>query len=327
MAHQDEQSDPDRSGLNGTGQTDSFERAVLQTVAYADIFDYPLTARELHRYLHGWRATPAELDALLRRSERLATALSQVGPYLTLVGRETITERRAERSRVAARLWPEARHYGALIARLPFVRMVAVTGALAVDNVDSDADIDFLVVTKPGHLWSCRALIIALVRAAARRGIALCPNYFVAADALEFPERSLYTARELSQMVPLAGFETYRRLRALNPWTQEYFPNAIGAPSGTQRDEPRRPRAVTLLEWAAHNPVGARIERWEMGRKIQKFSRLRPDHAEAAFSAARCKGHFDAHARRVMGEYQERTTTLERQTAPVAGRPGRVVEP
>ncbi|MBI2331068.1 MAG: hypothetical protein HYU84_02650, partial [Chloroflexi bacterium] len=39
----------------------SLERAILETLAYSDVFDYPLTLDELHRYL----TYPAAKDELL----------------------------------------------------------------------------------------------------------------------------------------------------------------------------------------------------------------------------------------------------------------------
>jgi hypothetical protein len=289
----------------------AIERAILLTVAYADIFDYPLTAAEIHRYLVGTAASPAAVQAALDGGRLAPDALSYRDGHITLPGREAIVTTRRRRASVAARLWPLALRYGQVIASLPFVRMVAVTGALAMDNVETEADIDFLIVTEPGRLWLCRALVIGLVRLAARRGDRLCPNYFLSEHALVLREHTLYTAHELVQMVPLAGLATYRRLRTLNTWADGFLPNADGPPrQPATSGAPDRP-ARRLLEAALRTPAGGWIERWEMDRKVHKFSRQRDGAAETAFCADWCKGHFDGHGERTLTAFTDRLRAIE----------------
>ncbi|MGH2543523.1 MAG: hypothetical protein ACRDIB_12025, partial [Ardenticatenaceae bacterium] len=225
---------------------------------------------------------------------------------------ELAVERRHERAHVAASLWPHAVRYGKTIANLPFVRMVTVTGALAVDNVDPGADIDYLIVTEPGRLWFCRLLVVSLVRLAARQGSIVCPNYFLSERALVLQERNLFTARELVQMVPVAGLATYELMRRLNPWATSYLPNADGPPPkqyscGLTRIKPIR----RLAEMTLRFPLLNRLERWEMDRKVRKFNRRLNGHAEANFSPDWCKGHFDGHGRRILHAYGERLQTLD----------------
>lgn len=304
-------SDP-RTMVQPTKQCSALEWAILQTVAYADIFDFPLTAAEIHRYLVGFSAGRAEIDAALQ-SRFLASRLADRDGYFILAGRESLLARRPSRMRAAARLWPRARLYGRIMASLPYVRLVAVTGALALDNVEADDDIDYLVVTAPGRLWLCRFLVVVLVKLAALDGRTICPNYFLTENALALAERNLFTAHELVQMVPLSGLPVYQRMRSLNDWTAEYLPNAEGPPPLAASREPGWETARRWTEAALSSPVGARLEAWEMRRKVAKFGRQPNVYQEASFSADWCKGHFDGHGLRILDAYCGRLQALGRE--------------
>src|SRR5438046_1496957 len=114
-----------RSGL--INHQAALERAIVQTVAYADVFDYPLTVDEVQRYLIGVPASRGTVRGVLNNG-RMPTALVRTGRYVILVGRDEAVDTRRTRAAVSTGLWRKAVHYGRLIGTLPFVRMVAVTG-------------------------------------------------------------------------------------------------------------------------------------------------------------------------------------------------------
>ena len=193
------------------------------------------------------------------------------------------------------------------IAGLPFVRMVAVTGALAMDNVEAGDDFDFLIVTEPGRLWLCRAIIIALVvKPAASRGDVVCPNYLLSERALLFVERNLFTAHELTQMVPIAGLETYRHMRQVNGWVTRFLPNAGILPLRASIDPSFQRPIRTLAETVLRTPLGAGLEQWEMRRKVRKLSHRAEDQAGLAFSADQCKGHLNNNAQKILESFEAR---------------------
>lgn len=295
---------------DGTPPIPELEQAIWRTLAYVDLFDYPLTAVEIHRYLDG---LPASLDAVinaLRHSPLLAGQLLCHDGFYCLPGRETIFAVRQQRQEKAQQLWVAARRYGALIARLPFVRLVAVTGSLAMSNVAEEADIDYFIVTENGRLWLARALVIGVVRLAARRGVVLCPNYFVAESALALPEHTLYTAREVAQMVPLSGYPVYQQLRAQNSWVSCFLPNADGPPQGTATAARPAAWGQKLAELPLRTSVGAWLEQWEQARKIARLTQTQMRSGESCFTAVICKGHSQAHQQRTLSAYQTRLTML-----------------
>jgi hypothetical protein len=268
--------------------------AILQTAAYADVFDYPLSSAEIHHYLTGVRASRDAVEQVLRGH----ALLSRTDNWYTLPGRQGLAAIRRRREQIAARMWPQALGYGRLIAGLPFVRMVAVTGSLAMNNVENNPDIDYLVVTVGGRLWMARAMVLAAARLAALQGVRLCPNYLVSEQALVFEEHTLYAAHELAQMIPLSGMQVYQRIVSLNRWKERLLPNAEGLPPIMGRIPLRNEKAgmKPAMEAALLLPPGAWFERWEMGRKIRMLSHEQSGSPESRFGADYCKGHKNRHA-------------------------------
>ncbi|MCZ7569697.1 MAG: hypothetical protein M5U01_14105 [Ardenticatenaceae bacterium] len=287
-------------------------RAVLKTLLYADIFDFPLTPREIHHYLIQCHATMAVVEAQLQALAASAY-VEECNGQVAIAGRSQLFEVRHERTRRSAQLWPLARHWGTRLAALPFVRMVGVTGALAVSNVGARPDIDFLLVTAPDRLWLCRALAIALVKTAAMQGVQLCPNYLVTMRRLRFQEHNLFTAHDLTQMVPLYGESAYRSMWEQNAWRKSFLPQA-NSPLTPPRFVQLSPKLQCFKIWterALAGRVGARLEVWEQQRKARKLYRQAPAGEVGrsdglVFDSDVCKGHFGGHGQRTLQAYQTR---------------------
>jgi len=196
--------------------------------------------------------------------------------------------------------------YGRLLAELPFVRMVAVTGSLTRDNVTSGGDIDYLLVTAAGRVWVGRGLAGVVRRAVRRRGTHLCPNYVLSEQALMVGDRNLFTANELVQMVPLSGHAVYRRMRRVNDWTAEFLPNAGGCPRQLAPLSLRGRRVARLGEAALGTPVGGWMEQFEWARFERKLPARSSDPKEVVYTAECFKDHVDGWGEKVLAAYADR---------------------
>ena len=292
---------------------DPIAAAILRTLNYADLFDYAMTPEQVFRFLIETAASRAEIESALDDPNRLNGSVARVQGFLTLPQRRQLVAARARLRALAQRQFPRARFYARVLAHLPFVRMIAITGGLAMENARDD-DIDYLIVTAPGRLWLVRGMAVALVRIARLFGDHLCPNFLLTENALSIPDQNLYTAHEIVQMIPLYGFDVYRRMRVVNRWTEQFLPNANGLDAS-----PNEPRLNGIGNWlkraverALGGTLGDRIERWEMRRKIAKLSAQIPAHADTVlFSAETCRGFFSGHRRRVLSEFANRLNSEE----------------
>ena len=284
--------------------SEDLSRAILYTVAYADLFDYPLTAREIHHYLTGMRA-PLEGVTVMLRSNHL---LNRTRNYFTFHGREHIVSLRAEREARSRRLLPHAWRYGRLLGILPFTRMVALTGSLAVLNCTDGADLDYMLITEPGRLWTARAFSVTLGRLIRPLGHRICVNLLVTENALYWPRHDLYSAREMCQMIPITGRNVYRRLRAVNAWTDTLLPNCRLATTNPVQSPARERFSQTqrLLEIPLKGRLGSRLEQRAMKLQMQRIAQRSGAGEETNFSADVCQANFDHHGRGTRSAFAER---------------------
>jgi len=290
---------------------DPVDAAVLRTILYGDVFDFPMTVREIHHFLiHDSPLSADRIEMALQSSPWLQQHLYRVNGYICLAGRDELIHRREAREQACRHLWPRALRYGKWLARLPYIRMVGLTGALAVRNpAADDDDLDYLLITAANRVWLARAFAIVLVRAARLWGVEICPNYVMAEDALEQDCKDMFMAHEVAQIVPLFGRQIYRRLRDANGWVSTYLPNAASA--FYDEGEHELGRGWALLKRAAeallNTRLGDMLERWEYRRKLRRFApELESPHSAAKLDEQHVKGHFQDHGHPALAGYADR---------------------
>ncbi|MGD9145930.1 MAG: hypothetical protein PVI80_10240, partial [Anaerolineae bacterium] len=287
--------------------------AILHTLVYADLFDYPLTTEEIHRYLTGYPAPLSLVEEHLQRNGRSGEQWASVSRFWFLAGREHLVDLRRQRESYSQVLWPKARRFGRLIADLPFVRMVSITGSLAMHNVTNPQDdVDLLIVTAEDRVWLGRALVILVVHLGRRFGVELCPNYVMAESCLEMGEPSLYIAHELAQLLPLHGADIYHRLLKSNAWMVDYLPNASPRRPEEDRSGPAKYRGQQLVEALLGGRLGDGLEQWERERKIPRLRQIAIEKGGTgtSYNAKLCKGHIDDHAAAVQERYDAQLAEL-----------------
>lgn len=287
--------------MTATQDTTTNADAVYATVCYADVFDMPIELDHLHRYLVGVQLGFDDVDRLV---DQLVSEgrLARREQLVHLPDRSDVLAIWEERTTRAETMWRDAERWGSRIGRLPFVRMVAVTGGLAVDSVADHDDIDYFIVIRPGRLWLTRAMVLVLARIAARDDLDLCPNFIVADTTLAMTEQTLYVARELAQMITIVGPDVARTVRTTNDWMFELLPNA-SVDGDVSRVTDQSVHALQLLaERILLLPPFGWLEKWEMDRKIAMLTNVRSRRAEvgapdeSSFSPDICKGHMVGNA-------------------------------
>lgn len=215
-------------------------QTILATLVYADIFSYPLSFREIKRYLiskHEF-SDYALKNGLKQLIENQAIIKNDSRDRYALGHRQQVFAIRKHRQTLSQKKLRFARYIASILRFLPTIQLIALTGGLAMNNSEWWDDIDFYIVTRPGTLWLTRALLVVILEVLGVRRRphdikihnALCINMIVDSNHLAIPpkERDLYSAHEIVQLKPLfVCGTTYQKFLIENQWIRDFLPNAL----------------------------------------------------------------------------------------------------
>ena len=146
--------------------------------------------------------------------------------------RQKIVRMRKLRTKYSEAKLKRAAFFAKLLRIIPTVKLVAISGALAMRNSSKGDDIDLVIITSKGFLWTTRFLanmmLLPFKRDPAGQKISdcACLNMFLDESDLSIKDRNIYTAHEICQMKLLWDRNgTYRRFIRANSWIREYLPN------------------------------------------------------------------------------------------------------
>jgi hypothetical protein len=219
---------------------------IIKTVAYFDVFKYPLTDEQIYRYLPRDEVTRQDASTMVKELVS-AGVLQEYNNYYFLDSEDNIiVSKRTDDEHRAKRMMKAARLVSLLLKQFPFTRAVFVTGSLSKNVAAEDSDIDFMIVTAKDRLWICKTAM-TLFRKIFLLGSHkyFCTNYFVAENDVAVPDHNIYAALEVLTTRVMWNVPAFWNFQQRNSWAREYLPHCTpsadpmavlaGSRSGLQR--------------------------------------------------------------------------------------------
>jgi len=196
------------------------EQKLNKVLSYFKIFDYYPNFEEIYTFF------PEKINENMLK--RLIKAKKYTPPQYSI---------RAKISAKKLQNW-RFKLYMTILSVLPQVKLVGLSGSIAMKNAKLDDDIDLFIITKKDRLFTARflATIVAIIMGL-KRNVGLqkapgkvCLNLFFDESNLIVPKekKTEFVAHEILQMKPIINKEnTYQRFLQANKWVFKIFPNAL----------------------------------------------------------------------------------------------------
>lgn len=239
----------------------TMQSSFLRTLLYFDIFNYPLTIEEIFCYSASHTLSQVEDGIAYFVQKNWITTLN--GKYF-LKDRELIVQIREDLNKRAGIFYKKANRYTKLISRFPFVRGVLITGSLSKGCMETNGDIDYLIITQPGRLWLCRTLLTVFKKTVLFNSRKyFCVNYYLTADSLYIPDHNLFTATEITSAKPAYNESLCQHFFSANAWTSRYYPNMQQQNLFTVHEKAETP-FKRFLEKVFEGKAGELADEWMM---------------------------------------------------------------
>jgi len=294
---------------------------ILATIAYFDIFSYPLNSMEIFlflRHVYDYKEFENSLEALVRNK-----IIYRFEELYSLQNNPSILHRRRDGNRNARELIKTAKKVASILSWFPYVQGIAISGSLSKNFADEKSDIDLFIITTKNRLWIARTFMHCLKKFAflINKQHLFCMNYYIDEETLAIPEKNIYTAIEVATLIPLQGEIVFEQFYAANAWFRGYLPNKFLRVASAQKI--KRPLLKSLIEKIFDNQFGDMIDHRLMkitaSRWIKKTQQKKLNNRGILMSMDATK-HFakpdpENFQNKLINKYEDKVSQLFKQYA------------
>jgi len=143
------------------------EKAIIKTLAFFDIFERPLTLEEIWQFLYQKPASQMHASQMqvligLQKLEKNHQILGK-NQYFCLSNRKSIIDKFLQNQSFIHGRLQKVRWVVKILRLVPFVKNISIINSLSFRTSNEASDIDLLIITKKGRLWTARALTVLLL--------------------------------------------------------------------------------------------------------------------------------------------------------------------
>ena len=219
-------------------------KEILQTIRYFSLFNYDPTSEEIYTFLKK-KCSKRHLARILEKMNKKSIMTVYGKNYQSISNfkfqiknclRHTPPQYSISQKKINNLRF---RLYIRLLSLFPQIKLVGLSGTVAMMNAEEKDDIDLFIITARNRLFTGRFITVLLAnllgikRPAFAKASAgkdkVCLNLFFDEKNLSVPKRKQteYVGHEVLQMKPLvAKGDIYQRFLEANHWVFRIFPNS-----------------------------------------------------------------------------------------------------
>lgn len=211
------------------------QQAVFQTILYLDMFAFAPTLLEIEKWLLKHDDPVPSLTQIQDICDD-NPFIVQIQGFFILKGKEELVDFRKRKYNYTDQKWKRVKPYLHLLAIMPHVQAIWFVNSMGWNNARQKSDIDLLIVTTPGKIWSARFFTTALMKILRQRPHeqkeerAICLSLYVAADSFSMEPykigaEDIHFSFWASQFYPIYDNGQFQEYIASNSWLNNIFCN------------------------------------------------------------------------------------------------------
>jgi len=211
-------------------------KAIVKTIAFFDIFDYPLTVLEIWKYIRSELPIKFEIILEVLDLPDLKELIENKEGFYFLKNRSDIIKIRKARFNYTDTKFRRAIKIARLFKIIPWVKMIAIGNLIGSNNLRESSDIDLFIVTKEKRIWLTRFFSILMIKILGLRPVpgksqdTICLSFFVSEQSLNLKNflltDDIYFLYWLAFLTPIYDTQgTYEKFIKSNGWVSVALPN------------------------------------------------------------------------------------------------------